>query len=102
MLCWARQGREGGTKGVIGGMQVGLEVLGVGYGWWGSCGSTHASRGYVALTHSPSFFYGARCALSGAKGQDVTLTDAHAGMRASLKRGTQPSGTHDGTDGFRE
>ena len=36
MLCWARQGREGGTKGVIGGMQEGFEVLGVGYGWWGA------------------------------------------------------------------
>ena len=91
---------------MIGGMQVGFEVLGVGYGWWGAGRAAQLmlaeAMSYVALTHSPSFFYGARCALSGAKGQDVALTDAHAGMRASLKRGTQPSGTHDGTDGFRE
>ena len=32
----------------------------------------------------------------------MALTDAHAGMRAGLQRGTQPSGTHDGTGGLRE
>ena len=37
-MCYVGRGkgREGGTKGVIGGMQVGFEVLGVGYGWWGA------------------------------------------------------------------
>ena len=34
-------------------------------------------------------------ALSDAKGQDVTLADAHAGMGVGLLRGAQPSGTHE-------
>ena len=99
---------EGGTKGVNGGMQVGFEVLGVVYGWWGAgrAGQIMLSEAkwlsVSALTHSPSFFDGTRCALSDAKGQDVALADAQAGMRAGLQRGTQPSGTHHGTAGLRE
>ena len=96
-------GKGGATNGMLRGMQVGFELLGVVYGWWGGgcAAQLMLAKATWAPPPHPCLFYGAECALNAAKGSDesdVALEDVCAGLRADLVCGTHPDGTHNETD----